>query len=192
LSVALGILSDKKSRSSDESAATEVRGLVFFGRENRFKKRETADGAGSGTKKSTGSDEGSELVDGAGGTIGIVSNIEADLRLSTLFRGDCETELEITVVSAANIGGVDDLDASIEESETNDSFVSAVGVAVEDSLRPQNEKILVFFALWSMAGVASCCFSIKRQPTGISSGTVSGRLFTPASQSDEDPLVIEK
>lgn len=60
-SIALGALSERKSRSSEESGAIESRGLVF-GRENLVKNRETADGAGSGVKKSKGSDTDSMFV----------------------------------------------------------------------------------------------------------------------------------
>lgn len=110
-SKALGALSDKKSRSSEESAAIESRGLVF-GRENLVKNLDTADGAGSGVKKSNGSDCGSVFIEaidaGKGAAIGVggISAEGTGRRPSALCLGDCETGL-LTGIGIGGRGGGD-------------------------------------------------------------------------------------
>jgi hypothetical protein len=160
-SLALGTMSERNSRSSEESAKELF--WVPFPRANRFRKRETAEGGGAvaATAESVGGGGATEGVDAFDGeTAREAGGWEPDLTLSRL-----------------DLGG--ELDRSLGAS-TGTGWIA-------DALRFQNDsKPPVAFFCFDSSGVARrSCFSRTRQPTCAVSGTVSCLALMEFSHSKE-------
>lgn len=129
-----------------------------------------------------------------GGFVSLLLDTDCDRRPSTLCLGDCEAVLDGTIggvptrsTTEAGLVG----DDSGGRSCISEALASGI-LAIEPSRRFQKEENKPDRFLVSAGAGASALFSTMRHPTGMSSGTSSGRFLTAVSQSDDDPLLSMK
>lgn len=196
--MALGTTSERNSKSSDESARDFRLPLesVVFGREKRFRKRDTTDGAGAG---GSGSGNAATTVVDAG-----LDGCEDDATAADAMEGNVAAE-EIVLVfgglALSRLGrGEPNLTSGLFDVCTGDvvrsTFSSATDIGIVCAFRDQNDnKPLAFLPLLMselLEDVCSSSFSTTRQPTGSrSSCTIAGLDFTSASQA-VDPFEAKK
>lgn len=174
-SCALGTISERKSRSSVDRAIDLRSDPVPLAREKRFRKRETADGAGAtaGIMTSGAADElptGDEGIKTAG------------VRAGEMSRFSGAWGFVLSILERADIGG----------GRAFSTFASAYGID-DDPLRFQSESNLAPGFLERVESIiaARSSFSSIRHPTGASSTGISFLALTDLSQS-VDPLELRR
>lgn len=170
-SCALGI-SERKSRSSVDRAIDLRSDPVPLAREKRFKKRETADGAGA-TAGITISEAVDELATGDEGMK------TGRVRAGEISRLSGAWGFVVSTLEREGIGG----------DRAFSTFASAEGID-DDALRFQNESNPAPGFLASVT-TARSSFSRIRHPTGASSTGISFLALTDFSQSI-DPLELRR